>query len=55
VQRLRIGRLGLVGAVAYAYSFVFYTGTVLLALVNKTSDWDALINQLGAWMSIHGV
>src|SRR5437762_5348751 len=29
-QRPRIGRLGLVGAVGYAYTFVFFTGTVVL-------------------------
>jgi hypothetical protein len=54
VQRPRIGRLGLVGAVGYAYSFVFFTGTVVYALVNKTSDWSALVDRLGPWVSIHG-
>jgi hypothetical protein len=29
VQRPRIGRLGLAGVVGYAYSFVFFTGTVV--------------------------
>jgi hypothetical protein len=27
----------------------------LFALVNGTSDWDALVDQLGAWVSVHGV
>jgi hypothetical protein len=30
VQRPHIGRLGLLGAVGYAYAYVFFTGTVLL-------------------------
>jgi len=32
-QRPRIGRLGLLGAVGYAYTFVFFTSTVVFALV----------------------
>jgi len=32
VQRPRIGRLGLFGALAYAYSYVFFTATVVYAL-----------------------
>jgi hypothetical protein len=55
VQRPRIGRLGLVGAVGYAYSFVFFTGTVVYALVTKTNDWSALVGRLGPWVGIHGV
>ncbi|MDP9226004.1 MAG: hypothetical protein M3P18_19630, partial [Actinomycetota bacterium] len=55
VQRPRIALLGLVGAVLYAYSFIFFTGTVVFALVNGTRDWDALADQLGGWVSIHGV
>jgi hypothetical protein len=53
VQRPQIGRLGLVAAAAYAYAFVFFTGTVLYALVNHTSDWEMLQKDLGAWMTIH--
>jgi hypothetical protein len=55
VQRPRIGRLGLVGAVGYAYSFVFFTGTVVYALATKTNDWSALVDRLGPWVGIHGV
>ena len=33
IQRPRIGRLGRVSALAYAYSYVFFTGTVVYALV----------------------
>lgn len=55
VQRPRIGALGLVGAVTYAYTFVFFTGTVVYALANRTSDWDELTTQLGAWVTVHSV
>jgi hypothetical protein len=54
VQRPRIGRLGLVSALAYAYAFVFFTGTVVYALVNGTSDFSALSDDLSASMTIHG-
>ena len=39
VQRPQIGRLGQFAAVAYAYSYVFFTGTVVYALVDGTSDY----------------
>ena len=55
VQRPRIGALGFVGAVTYAYTFVFFTSTVVYALVNHTHDWSELTTQLGAWMTIHSV
>ncbi len=54
VQRPRIGPLGLVGAALYAYSFIFFTGTVVFALVNGTRNWNSLADQLGGWVSIHG-
>jgi hypothetical protein len=54
VQRPRIGRLGLFGAVGYAYTFIFYASTVVVALANRTSDWDALVAQFGPWVTIHG-
>jgi hypothetical protein len=53
VQRPRIGSLGLVGALVYAYTFVFFTSTVVYALVAHTKDWDALTHQLGAWITVH--
>ena len=53
-QRPVIGRLGLLSALAYAYAFVFFTGTVVYALVNGTSDYSALSDDLGALMTIHG-
>jgi hypothetical protein len=54
VQRPRIGRLGLLSALAYAYAFVFFTGTVVYALVNGTGDYSALSDDLGALMTVHG-
>ena len=55
VQRPRIGRLGLLGAVGYAYVYTFFAGTVVYALVEHTDDWSALNDRLGPWMTIHGV
>ena len=54
-QRPQIGRLGLVGALAYAYTFVFFTSTVIYALIDHTHDWDALKARFGAWITIHSV
>lgn len=54
VQRPHIGRLGRFSAVAYAYSFVFFTGTVVYALLDGTSDYTALTSDLGVWMTVHG-
>ena len=54
VQRPQIGRVGQLSAVAYAYSFVFFTGTVVYALADGTSDYNALSHDLRPWMTIHG-
>ena len=54
VQRPRIGRLGAVSAVSYAYSFVFFTGTVVYALVEGTRDFEHLDAALSPVMTIHG-
>jgi hypothetical protein len=54
VQRPWIGRLGQVSAYAYAYSYVFFTGTVVYALIDGTSDYAALSDDLQPWMTIHG-
>jgi hypothetical protein len=53
-QRPRIGRLGMFGAVAYAYSYVFFTCTVMYALVAGTPDYRALSDVFGVWMTVHG-
>lgn len=54
VQRPRIGRLGQLTAAAYAYAFVFFTGTVVYALVDGTKDYTTLSHDLEPWMTIHG-
>ena len=54
LQRPQIGRLGFAGAVGYAYTFVFFTGTVLFALVTRTGTYEALVDRLGPWMTAHG-
>lgn len=55
VQRPRIGRLGLLGALGYAYAYVFFTGTVMLALVDRSPDWESLVGELGPWVTVHGL
>jgi hypothetical protein len=54
VQRPRIGWLGLVGATAFAYSYVFFTSTVIYALVAGTPNYAALTKVFGIWMTVHG-
>jgi hypothetical protein len=54
VQRPQIGRLGQLSAVAYAYAYVFFTGTVVYALVDGSGDYTALSHDLQPWMTIHG-
>jgi hypothetical protein len=54
VQLPRVGWLGLAGAIGYAYAFTYFTGTVLLALVQETRDWSALRDALGPWVDVHG-
>jgi hypothetical protein len=54
VQRPQIGRMGRLSAFAYAYAYVFFTGTVVYALIDGTSDYNALSNDLDPWMTIHG-
>ncbi|MDO9355549.1 MAG: hypothetical protein Q7T55_17740 [Solirubrobacteraceae bacterium] len=53
-HRARIGGLGLVGASLYAYSYVYFTGTVIYALAHRTPDYAALGDALQPWMTIHG-
>jgi hypothetical protein len=54
VQRPVLDGVGRIAAVLYAYSFVFFTGTVVFALVHNTTDCKALTHQLGLWMFVHG-
>jgi hypothetical protein len=55
VQRPRIGRLGLFGAAAYAYSYVFFTSTVVYALAAHIPDYRGVTKAFGAWMVLHGL
>jgi hypothetical protein len=55
LQRPQIGRLGLIGAVGYAYSYVAFTATVVYSFVEHTPDWVALTRRLGLWFLVHGV
>jgi hypothetical protein len=50
-----MGLTGLVATVTYAYTFVFFTSTVVYALVRHTTDWRALQDELGAWLTVHSV
>jgi hypothetical protein len=53
-QRPSIGWLGLCGAMAYSYSYVFFTSTVVYALVAGVPDYRALTRIFGPWMTVHG-
>lgn len=53
-QRDRLGRAGWAAAVAYAYAYVFFTGTVVFALVADVADYDSLSERVGAAMFVHG-
>jgi hypothetical protein len=55
LQRPHIGRLGLFGAAAYAYAYVFFTSTVDYALVTHTRDYQGVTRAFGPWMVIHGL
>jgi hypothetical protein len=52
--RRRLGRLGLLSAVAYAYSYVVFAWTVVYAMVNHTKDYKTLNDHLGTLMLAHG-
>jgi hypothetical protein len=54
VQRPQIGLLGLLSAIGYAWSYVFFTGTVVYAIVRRTRDYSVLTGELGIWMTLHG-
>lgn len=54
VQGQGFGRLGWASAWAYAYSYVFFTGTVVYALGRHTQTYAELSRQLGPAMLVHG-
>jgi hypothetical protein len=53
-QRAQIGRPAELSAFAYAYSYVFFTGTVVYALTEHIRDYADLSQRLQPWMTIHG-
>jgi hypothetical protein len=50
----RLGRLGVLAAMGYAYSYVVFSGTVVYALTNRTKTYETLTHQLGLVMTAHG-
>jgi hypothetical protein len=54
VQRPRIGLLGPYGALAYAYSFMFFASTVVYALAAESKNWTAVTNLFGGRLTLHG-
>jgi hypothetical protein len=38
-----------------AYSYVFFTSTVVYALISGTPNYKALVKVFGAWMTVHGL
>jgi hypothetical protein len=54
VHHRSFGRLGWVSAWAYAYSYMFFTGTVIYALEHDTQSYAQLSRQLGPAMLVHG-
>lgn len=53
-QRPRLLRAGLLGAAAYAYSYVVFTGTVVYALAHDIDNYRTLSEDLDTLMLIHG-
>jgi hypothetical protein len=53
VQRPRIGRLGLYGALAYAQSFMFFASTVVYALAAGSKNWT-VTQVFDGWLTLHG-
>lgn len=52
--RTQIPWWGLMGGIAYAYSFIFFTSTVVWAIVAGTPNWEVLSTDFGWWMTVHG-
>lgn len=53
-QRPHLSRIGWLGAWAYAYSFAFFTGTVIYALARGTDSYRELSQQIGPLLLLHG-
>ena len=54
VQRPKIGGMGLLGALLYGASFVYFAYTALYAAVAHVPNYEMLWQQLGGWYSFHG-
>jgi hypothetical protein len=54
VQREAVGRLGQLSAWGYAIAYVFFTYTVVYALVEGVPDYDSLSDDLGLPMTLAG-
>lgn len=54
VLRGSIDGLGALGGLAYAYSYVFFTSTVVWAIVAGIPNWEALGDDFGWWITAHG-
>jgi hypothetical protein len=54
IQWPKIHWIGLIGAVAFGASFVFYAGTAIYALTVQTGDYEDLVRELGLLYTLHG-
>lgn len=54
VQRPRIPRYGLAGALLYGFAFVYFAHTALAALANGVESYGAMWRELGATYTFHG-
>ncbi|MEZ5330778.1 MAG: hypothetical protein R2991_01725 [Thermoanaerobaculia bacterium] len=54
VQRPRISRAGLIGALLYGFAFVYFAHTTLLAIESGVVDYAALWERLGSLYTVHG-
>ncbi|MEL7538292.1 MAG: hypothetical protein AAFZ58_15450 [Pseudomonadota bacterium] len=55
MQRPAIGAVGLLGALLYGFSFVFFTHTTLYALAESVADYSSLWSRLGDIYTVHGL
>ncbi|MEM0912936.1 MAG: hypothetical protein AAGJ37_18320 [Pseudomonadota bacterium] len=55
VQRPNIGLLGLVGALLYGASFVYFAHTTLYAITENIADYESLWERLGTTYTVHGI
>jgi hypothetical protein len=53
-QRPRISGLGLAGALAYGFAFIYFAHTTLVALSTRVPDYETLWSGLGGIYTLHG-